>query len=557
MSRQQTVRRLYVYLVALISFTAAMFAVDGLLQALADAWISGPSFLVVMGTGFVRRAIAANMAMLLVAVPVFLIHWAMAQSRIADPEERGAAMRKFYLYAASAVSLGFVLVRANGLLSGIARLALGEPVARSPILPSAWLHFLGMAVVSALCLYQWQATARSDGDYGSEEGLAAAWRRIYLAAFALIGLAMVIFGSAGLISAALQALLERSAPSISWAWLPVEAGIGLSTLLVGALTAHVAWSAWRDVMRASPDEGSSALLHLYLYVAVIGGAVATLVPVAIVFRRALLWVFGGQDDPAQDVFGDITAALSFIPAGVMVWRYHWRVLESLDEHNVESPESVAVRRIYYYAVAATGLVLLWIGLVNVLQVVIDMVFTAGQIKDSAIWQRPLATGLSLLVVGAPVWAYHWRSVQSIALQATAEGAAERASLPRRVYLYAVAFTGAVLLIVFLALVVYRVFLYAMGDPNITLMSTELSEDIARSLIAAALWAVHLGALRTDQRLSAETPASSAVKRLQLTNRIASLEQEVAGLRRELEAIDEEMPTGENAPAQPATLTPQT
>jgi hypothetical protein len=557
MSRQQTVRRLYVYLVALISFAAALFAVDGLLQAMVDAWISGPSFLTVTGTGFVRRAIAANMAMLLVAVPVFLIHWALAQSRVDDPEQRGAAMRKFYLYAASAVSLGFVLVRANGLLSGIARLALGEPTSRSPILPSAWLHFLGMVLTSALCLYYWQATARSDGDYGGEEGLAAVWRRIYLAAFALVGLAMVIFGSAGLINAMLQALLERSVPSISWAWLPVEAGVGLSTLLVGALTAHVAWSAWQDVVRASPDEGSSALLHLYLYIAVIGGAVATLVPVAILVRRALLWVFGGLDDPALTADGDITSALSFLPAGVMVWRSHWRILETLEVRDVESPESIAVRRIYYYAVAATGLVLLWIGLVNVLQVVIDMVVTAGQVKDSMIWQRPLATGLSLLVVGAPVWAYHWRSVQAIALQTTPEGAAERASLPRRVYLYAVAFVGAVLVIVFLALVVYRVFLYAMGDPNITLMSTEFSEDIARSLIAAALWAVHLGALRTDQRLSAASPTSSEARRVQLTKRIASLEMEVTGLRRELNALDEGSLAGENEATQPATLTPQT
>jgi hypothetical protein len=153
----------------------------------------------------------------------------------------------------------------------------------------------------------------------------------------------------------------------------------------------------------------------------------------------------------------------------------------------------------------------------------------------------LATGLSLLAVGLPVWAAHWRVVQSVARSEGDEGRRERASLPRRAYLYGVALAGALLILYYLAQVLYRLLLVLLGDPNAQLMSGETVDEIARGAIAAALWAIHVLAIRTDLRLGAEEPEEEAAgdaiaRRTALEERIARLEAELAAARAELSSL---------------------
>ena len=147
-----------------------------------------------------------------------------------------------------------------------------------------------------------------------------------------------------------------------------------------------------------------------------------------------------------------------------------------------------------------------------------------------IWVEPLATGLSLLAVGLPVWTAHWRVVQSLARREDDSGREERASLPRRAYLYGVALAGALLILYYLAQVVYRVLLWLLGDPDAQLLSGETVDDVARSAIAALLWAVHVLAIRTDLRMGADRPVpeprsdgQEATRRSVLEERIRQLE----------------------------------
>ncbi len=544
-ARQATVRRLYLYLVALISSTAGLFAFTSLADAIIDAWITGPGLIVIGGSSFQRSAIAASAGLLIVTTPLFLLHWANIQARAADadfPEERSAAMRKFFLYAASAIALGMLLVNAQALLAGIAQLALGQPARQSDILPAVWLQELVAIAASGALLWYWQTVARTDGDFGLEVSWSAAWRRLFLAGVIITGLAMALFGSATIVSSLIQWGIDQIAPSITRNWFGAHAGGGLSSVLIGVVVARTGLQVWHEIVTCHPAEEQSALLRLFLYFTAVGGAVATLVPTALVVRALLIWTFAGFNRSPLELLDLIAEPLAYIPAGALIWWRFWNTIQAMEERSGVRADAATVRRIYYYAVAATGLVLLWVGLINVVQVVLDALLTAGQFKASFVWQQPLATGLSLLVVGAPVWALHWRAVQSIAQKEDTEGAAERASLPRRIYLYGIAFTGAILILFYLAQVLYRVFLFLLGDKTIALLSPEMAEDLARTAIAALLWGVHVAALRADGRyapldVAPALPAEDAVlTRTELDAQIAELETRLAQLRSARDAL---------------------
>lgn len=546
-TRLTTTRRLYFYLVLLISSTAALFAVDGIASALAETWLGGDALFTINSPGYIRQALAQSTGLLLVSVPIFLVHWFFIRRRLDIPGEREAALRKFFLYVASGIAVAYALVNAHSLLSGIARLALGSAPEVSTLLPAQWFHYLLTLLASGALLFYWQRTMREDGDYGAEEPVAATWRRLFLSLVTLAGLAMLVVGSARIFSTLIQGALPSTILDTR-AWFSWQLGSGISLFLLGAVTARTSWMAWRSVSRAHPYEESSTLKRLFLYVAIVGSAIATLVPAAVIVRDVLLWIFEGRPVGVMELLGSSLATpLGYLPAGIILWvafrDYLHNMEGTLSATAADQRDAVTIRRIYFYAVAATGLVLVWLGAVRIVQVLFDWLLTSDIPDGASFWQQPLASGLSLLVVGVPVWALHWQAVQRVAREETVEGSAERVSLPRRIYLYGVAFVGAVLILSYLAQVLYRFLLFAMGDLFGGFFTAQLAEDLARALIAAVLWVVHFNALRADGDLSSEdTPAnrwggSDWRRRDQISRRIGNLEGELVRLRSELDEIE--------------------
>lgn len=535
-SRAATVRRLYFYIVALISSIAALVAFDELVGVLADSWLTGSGLFVLAGP-FARSGISWSTAVLLVATPVFLLHWALIQGSCADPGERAAAMRKFFLYVASAVALGYALRRAWQLVGGLARLALGEPLTANRLLPAGWAHFTVVALAAGLLYLYWQRTARRDGDFGAERGVAGTWRRLFQAALGIAGLVLLIFGGAWLLDSLGQMLMYRFAPTVGRSWFAVEAGDGLALIIIGAVMVRHNWWNWQATVAAFPAEAASAVRRLYFYAAVVVGAIATLVPAAQVVRELLLAAFGVGSPSAVDLIGSLIEPLAFVPGGLAVWLWHWGRLQREEARYGERAGAAQIRRIYYYAVSATGLALLWVGANNVVQVLLDLGLSTDIVKMSDVWQRPLATGLSLLAVGAPVWALHWRATQRVAREDSAAGSAERGSLPRRIYLYGVALVGAVLVLFFLGQTVYRVLLWLLGDRSVEAFSIQLVEDLARSVIALTIWLLHVREIRRDGRLGTEGAADAEERRARLEKRIARLEAELADARLELTELE--------------------
>jgi hypothetical protein len=226
---------------------------------------------------------------------------------------------------------------------------------------------------------------------------------------------------------------------------------------------------------------------------------------------------------------------------LIIWRWHWRYLQQEAAAYGESVQGATIRRLYYYAVAATGLVLVWFGAIDILQVGLDWLTGQAVVAGERIWVYPLAAGFSRLAVAAPIWAFHWQVVQRIARREDESGRAERASGPRKVYLYGVALAGGLVILYYLAQVAYRFLLLLLGDPTASFTGAGPAGDLARSAIAAAIWTVHVLAIRRDGQMGAdpvETPATVAPdeRRAILEARISMLEMELREARAELAAL---------------------
>jgi hypothetical protein len=533
-------RRIYLYIVALVSFITALFALDNLISVLDDIWLSDQGIAAVRTGAYARDAIASSGGVLLVATPIFLLHWAFIQRRQAEPEERASAWRKFFLYGASAVAVGFALVRGYELLQGITFLALGAPVAESLLWPSGWLHLILMVIVGTALQAYFHQIAVQDGDYGAETGRAGTLRRLYQMAAGLAGLVMIIFGVSSLLEMGWRALTSAFFPDYGVSWWRSQVADGLALALLGGLLAQFNWRRWRAITEQNPQEGQTALRRFYLYTALVISALTALVPAAELLRELLLLAFGGSSLAAGELWDGLAQPIAYMPVGVIAWMWYARFLHQEAAQYGESAQGITVRRLYRYAVAATGLAVLWVGAVDLAQALFEWLWNLGpDFGVGLFWQELLANGLSLLAVGAPIWAYHWRSAQAEAHRLDAAGQAERASGPRKVYLYGVALAGALLILYFLAQVVYRGLLWLLGAPDAALFLTDTTADIARTVIAALLWIVHVQAIRTDARLGADAPAQpvdTAAQRATLQARIERLETELAAARAELESL---------------------
>ena len=437
------IRRFYFYIVAFVSLVAGLAALDKLLEALDTAWLGGAALFDVGGNAFTCEVLAASGGVLLVAAPIFLLHWRFIQQRQDDPDERHSGLRKLFLYLASAVAIGYVLFRAYDLLYGVAVLAFGQPLVSSKIWPDGWLYnLLMLAAAWSLEAYLHHVVV-ADGDYGRERDNTGVWRRLFHVTAGLVGLGLILFGAAGILETTWRTATGGIDNLVTGWWRPEAWAHGVALLLIGAVLARINWRRWRVITVENADEARAALRRFYLYVAVATGAIAALAPAASILREALLIVFGSGAGDAAELLRKIATPVSFVPVGAVIWLWHRRFLQREAEEYGESEEGAAVRRLYYYVVAATGLTLLWFGAVNIVGAALDWLLRNGvQSGVGGLWAEPLATGLSLLTVGAPVWALHWRAVQRVAQEEDAAGLAERTSLTRRAYLYGVALVGA-------------------------------------------------------------------------------------------------------------------
>lgn len=474
-----TPRRVYIYLVSGISLQAVIWALISLLRNLLLSRLQPD-----------RIAIAFQIAVIIIGLPVFLGHWLWGQ-RLAreDPGERDAGFRKLYLYGMQAIFLIPIIDSLLAAVGNLLALATGETarLADRGLTGAETIIFYLLAVlVLAPFWYYQRMIIERDADR-PDVGTAAAVRRTYVLLFSMVGLVMTAAASISL----LQWIMFQIRPG-------AELAVGtnsrlfyeLSRLAIGLPVWLIFWRwAQRLFTGSNQEERASSLRKVYLYLTVLAATLISVTSAAFIlnglFRRLLSVASTGAG-------GDIHVPLSLMIGMAAVWAYHAQILKHDAEALEEAPAQARIRRIYSYLIGAIGLSAFIAGVAGITSALIQSMdasaFGTGM-------KSLLAGSAAALLAGLPVWLLPWRTSQNEAEKPAEEGAAERRSVARRIYLYFFMLVATLTVLSNVVFIVFRILSAVLGEDPPSL--TELGQAIAYSGIAIGVWLYHGYVLRED------------------------------------------------------------
>lgn len=506
-------RRAYLYLTAAISLQVTVWAAISLLRAYL-APDADP----------VAANLALQIAVLVVATPIFVLHWRQADKlAAADPAERASTGRQLYAYGMTLLFLVPALMAVHSLLL----LLLGQALTPPPIDAGARAaqSLVSLVVLSGMLLWQRQLL-RGDLAAPGVARAAAPFRRLFDVIFTAAGLVMWTGSTGGLISWILTRF--DKAPGA----LPAPGGESMADMLATVVVGVLLWAYfWRRLGAeavAGPAAGRGAVLPaVFVHLALLGSAGAALGGGALLLIGSLR---AALDLPPR---GDYRGPLAAIIVGGLVWAYHHRVrgaaLTAIDGEGAEdaaagpgaagggeetamtapvlserspaaSPTALANLRAWYpYAMAMLGMGAALAGLSAVVNILIRALAGMDLVDSS---REQLAWGAAVLLMGLPLWALVWRQVQAWALRAGPAGDRARAAIPRKLYLYLYLLVGTLSFLIAAVYLIYRVVGQALGGVTETdPFGLDLAEAGAMALIAAGAWTLHLHALRGDGDLA--------------------------------------------------------
>ena len=131
----------------------------------------------------------------------------------------------------------------------------------------------------------------------------------------------------------------------------------------------------------------------------------------------------------ESIFGLLTPLVVLAIIGAVIYAIVQRVRRGRRLER-QDPGIGTVRRLYFYFVSFVALMMAANGLVQIVQYLLEAIVSTDVVSPS---NARLAVGASLTIVGLPLWAFHWISVQR-KVRATP---VEVRSLLRKLYNYAV------------------------------------------------------------------------------------------------------------------------
>jgi len=487
----KTVRRLYFYLVALISLEVVLWGAISLLRSIIDETVGGGA-----------ETLAQALALVLVGVPIFLVHWLWAQrSASQDEEEKTASLRAIFLYA---VLLGTLIPVVQNLLALIDRtfietvhLATERAIlGSSQTVPDNIIAVLMNGLVAA---YFWNILRTVWSSLPSRENFADV-RRLYRYLWTLYSLLMVVFGA--------QQILRFMfyVPSDILGGLGRETLVnGLALLVVGTPIWIYSWRIIQDSLTDAAEKESNLRLGI-LYILALGGVITVLTTssmlVNIVINKLL-----GADISTPDLIQQIGGVLSIgVPLGA-VWAYygHW-----LTRHIASVGDTVrqaGMKRLYFYILSALGLGGALIGVFTLIKYLINILTGGLYLTGRDVMRSDLSLAISLLVIWLPLWLLTWRPMQAGSFANDETGDHARRSIIRRVYLYLALFAGVIGgMVSAVALVFQLIRVLLTGQTENTFLSSVLN-DLQLLVLFAILLIYHLMVLRRDGSSTADALAA--------------------------------------------------
>ena len=423
----KSIRRLYFYLVAFISIEVVVWGLVNLLRSIVDETISGGA-----------DALAQALALILVGVPIFLIHWLWAQRASAsEEEEKEATLRAVFLYA---ILLGTLIPVVQNVLSFINRAlvqvtGLGVERAFSAFRNQTLADNL-IAIVMNLVVawYFWNILRLDWGTLKDRENFSEV-RRLYRYLWMLYGLLMTVFGA----QQVLRFLIYIPGDVLGEVGREVFVN-GTALLVIGTPVWVYSWRVIQDSLTDRAEMESNLRLGI-LYLLALGG-VTTVLTVAYNVVNEILLILLGEASTFAGFVSDVSGPLSIgIPLG-LVWAYFGHWLRRHIEAAGNMVREAGMMRPYFYILAFIGLVVSFIGVQSIFSFLIEM--AADRTFSMAGASRAnLAGALSSLIVGLPLWLMTWRPMQADALAEGEMGDHARRSVIRKFYLYLALFASVI------------------------------------------------------------------------------------------------------------------
>jgi hypothetical protein len=531
------VQRAYFYAVALVAIHMLVLGVANLLRVGAEIALNAPSggF---TGLPFVfaefnrprelyREQASLAIALLLVGVPAWLVHFRTAQAAaLRDAFERVSALRSLYIHVV--VFITALLVFGYGqrafrlVLQGT---TFGSTPAFGPDsfgLESNWeARAAGagvMALTSALVLAYHLRLSWADRLSAGIRGRAAEVRQLALYALVVIGIFFFSFTTVTTIDGIWRRVVD--------AFVPLSGIVGapqgppgarvpmpsrddfLRFQLLGAIPAIVAglvlWlGTWIPLQRGlvrGPDvdvERRSVVRKFAIYLVVFVAALAVLIAATFISTSIGRRLLG---DPVVESFSSLWHELGFPVTTAIVfgtlWLFHRRVVESEAARETEVARAATIRRLYTYLIAAIGLAMAAIGAAGIVGVIGSQLIGLNTHDEAE-----TAAYASLLLVGLPAWGFHWRQAQ---LRLDGD---ERRSVERRGYLYLVVLGGVLGALVFGSAALYRLLNATLAFSFTTAAWHDIWHFSVDAAVSAAAFLTHLRFVRADRVAAPEQAAA--------------------------------------------------
>jgi hypothetical protein len=243
------------------------------------------------------------------------------------------------------------------------------------------------------------------------------------------------------------------------------------------------WWYWlRTTREQTPTVGWNAFVLLG---GVLAGLLIVVTTAGVVVWTLLVWLIG---DPgavgAVEHFAVVPGTAFAAAVGVISWRYHRDVVRGSTGGAVDE-----VGRIYTYLLAAVGLAAAAIGVTTMLVAVVELITRGSAIRGTGGAGDVALGGLTLLIVGVPLWWSAWSSIH----KAGRDEIEERTSLSRRLYLSGSFGLGGVIAVISLLGVVAAVLEDALdgsfGLETLDAVRVQVALVITVGAIAAYHWRV--------------------------------------------------------------------
>jgi hypothetical protein len=417
----KTIRRIYFYL---LTFIGLQLIVWGLFTLLSGIWSSADYI-------GLKDVLPTGLSLVLIGLPVFMIHFRVIQNDAAsDPEEDNSLVRAIFLYLTQATALGAIAVGSINMIDHL----ISVLAPQTDFELSTLLDQISIILLNALVWYLLSRYLIPDEDYYQKNENHRITRRVYRYTWLVIAIAITAISIQGQLSTMFRYT------ATNWLFNSVNlSSLDISLILVW--TCIWAWT-WNMFLNAyhNKEESQSSIRHILNLIITIISMAVWIISVGYLLYGLLDRLFESEKLFLQ-FFKSFNIELSVFIPFFFLWLYFKRQLSiSLEVLQNEKLERL-INRIHANILSLAGNIITLIGTWAVLSWMIDKLFgitpSYGGIFDQ------LSRGITLLVVGLPLWILNWRKLQAETnLQGTKGFIARKATL-RRVYLYIFVF-GAVI-----------------------------------------------------------------------------------------------------------------